>query len=161
MLMNQHTAGNDVCGIVFPLPDKKGEGVVAYNVTGSAVVVGQPVLLTYCQTAGREVSAAAPATMAFAVRVGIALEAIAAAAIGKFQISGLAEALVDDTSTLAAGRFLEVLNTGTYLVDDGATTRAATSVGVLKDAVTAAEGSGSAVLKTVLMLPEGHTIAAS
>ena len=161
MLIHQHVAGIDVVGSIFPIPNLRGEGVILYNATGSAIVKGEVVLMGYDDTSGREASAIVAATMAYGVRTAIAMEAIADGAIGRFQISGLAEALVDDTGTLAAGRFLEVLNTGTYLVDDGTTTRNTTSVGVLKDAVTAAEGGGSAVLKTVMLIPEAHTIAAS
>ena len=155
------TSGDDVAGRMFPIPGKQGTGVYLYNGSGSQISAGQPVMVVYAVTAGQEMKAAAPATSAFVVYTAIALENVADAAMGKFQISGLAEALVDDTSTLAAGRFLEILNAGTYLVDDGGTSRKTTSAAVLKDAVTVGEGSGSAVTKTVMLIGEPHTISAS
>jgi len=156
MLIHQHVAGIDVVGSIFPIPNLRGEGVILYNGTGTAIVVGEPVLIGYGYAAGSEVQAIVAATMAYEVRTAVAMEAIANEAIGRFQISGLAEALVN--GNMSAGEFLEVLNTGTYLVDDGTTARSTTSMAVLKDDIATAEGT---CLKTVLLIPEGHTIAGS
>jgi len=159
MLIHQNVAGKDKCGQIIQLPDKNGEAVTAY--TASALTKGTPVLLTYTQTAGREVTAVAPATMAFVVMVGVAYEAIGAGKIGLIQISGLAECYCDETGSLSAGRCMRAINAGTSLVDDGGTSRSASTWGFLVDAITAAEGGGSAVLKTVLLLPEQKIIDAS
>jgi len=155
------TVGNDIAGVIYSMPNKQGEGIKAYNNVGSALVVGSPYLLSYGYVAGRELMAGTPATMNFPVMVGIALEAVAIGAIGSFQISGYCKALVDDTGNLAAGRMLEVLNSATYLTDDGATTRTTTSAAVLVDAVSAGENDGSPVMKTVYLIGEGHTISGS
>lgn len=159
MLNHQGTAGLDKCGSVVQLPDKQGEAVAAYVV--SAVAQGLPLLLTYTQTEGREVTGIAPATMAFNVRVGVALEAIAAGKIGLVQISGLAECLCDETGALSAGRCMRVIDAATYLTDDGGTSRTASTLGFLVDAITADENSGTEVLKTVMMIGEQAIIDAS
>jgi len=154
-------AGNDIAGVIYSLPIKQGEAIKAYNAVGSALVKGRPYLISYGYATGQEVKASTPATMAFPVMLGFALENTAAGAIGSFQISGYCEALVVGTGNLSAGRMLEAINSATYLTDDGATTRAATSAAVLVDAVTANENSGSPVMKTVYLIGEGHTIAGS
>jgi len=149
------------CGRVFPLPDKKGMAVTAYNATGSTFAVGQPVLLSPAYGANKELSALAPVTATYQCWVGICLESCAKFKIGKFQTIGIAKCLVADTNTLAVGAGLEVLNAGTYLVTDAATVLSTTCAGFLRDAVTAGEGNGSPVLKTVVLNGQQHTIAAS
>ena len=147
---------------VFPLPNKKGMAVTAYNGSGGTFAIGQPVLLSNGSAAGLETTALAPATKAFPVWVGITIEAsVADTKIGKFQITGEVEALVDDTSTLATGAGLEVLNAGVALVTDGGTVVAATTAAYLRDAMTAAENDGSPILKTVVLNGTPHTIAGS
>jgi hypothetical protein len=157
-----HISDKSDVGRVCPLPNKKGTYVTAYNASGGTLAIGQPALLSNAYTAGREVSALAPATKNFPVWVGIVIEAaVAAAAIGKFQITGEVEALVSDTSSLSAGRGLEVLNAGTSLVDDGDTVVLTTTAAFLRDAVTAAENGGTPILKTVVLNGMQHTIAGS
>jgi len=148
-----------LCGREYPIPEKGGMGITLYNATGAATAIGQPVMITYHQTAGREVQASAIATSAFAAKVAIALEVIASGAIGYFQTSGECEVLVADTAGVTAGKFLEVLGDATSFIEDGAV-RTTVSCAVLRDAVASGEGSGSPVLKTAILIGEQHTIAA-
>lgn len=149
-------------GRVSPLPNKKGMFVTAYNASGGSLAVGQPVLLRNAHTAGREVSAYTAATAAFPVWVGVLIDssALASGSIGKFQITGECEALIDDTSSIAAGRAVELINAGVSFIDNGASLTDETAAW-LRDAVTAAEGSGSPVLKTVVLEGRPHHIEAS
>lgn len=150
--------GTEKCGIRYPIPERSGEAITAYNATGSALAKGDVVMLTYSNTSGRELSAATPATSTFPITTAVALAAVSAGSIGKFQITGKASVKCGDgTNAIAAGKFLEVLNGKKYAEEDGAS-RTTVSLGVLVDAVSAGE---SAALKNVILIGEQHTIAAS
>ena len=157
------TADMDKCGQLVALPMKDGFAVTAY--TTAARAKGYPVILIPGYTAGQELVAtiASSGVNAIPCLVGIAVDNVAATSIGLWQITGRAEALVYDTSTLAAGAMLELL-TATSVA--GLTTAASTSLAdhtaaVLVDAVTAAENSGSPVLKTVILNPVPHNCESS
>jgi len=156
-----HSVDTGECGKIFPIPEKKGMGITLYNNSGATTVVGGIYLIQVAQTADAEAQAVAVATTNFRVYTAIALEAVAVAAIGKFQISGLAEVLCDEQSGITAGKWLEVLNGTIVAVEDGAA-RTTVSIGILKDAVTADEGdANNRIIKTVVLTGEPHTIAAS
>ncbi len=126
----------------------------AYNETGGATVIGQVVTKGYSNDYGVEVIA--NATTAFTVKTAVSLGAVAEHALAWWQDEGDAEALVDgDSVDVAAGDFLEVLNGGTAFTKDGAA-RTAVSAAVAVDA-----NAGAAALKTVRLIGEQHTIAAS
>lgn len=139
-------------GIEIQIGDK--QYFSAYNETAGSSVVGRPVTRDYSNDYGTEVIA--PATTNFPVTTAVTLNAVAEHALTWWQKAGDAEAFVDgDSVDVAAGDFLEVLNTGTAFVKDGAA-RTTVSGAVAIDANTAA-----AALKTVRLIPEPHTIAGS
>lgn len=162
-MIHTHTVGCDECGNIFPIPDKKGEGVTVYNASGGALSEGQVVLIGYDEATGQEVTVDTPATSAFPVRTALVMEnGIADEEIGKVQISGVGKARVLDSSALVVGRALEVLNGATVLSDDGGAVRTTTTAAFLQEAVTEDEDSEETyVLKDVVLVPEQHTIAAS
>jgi len=144
-------------GIKFDIPEKQGEGITAYNATGSTIALGDVLVLTYGYASGTEVNASTPATnTALFQYVVVAIEAIAAAAIGRFQMSGYCEAYVEGTTDVAAGDFLEALNTKNEFYKDGAS-RTVNSVARAVDA----QAANSNVLVTVFLLGERVNIAAS
>ena len=162
MLIHQDVSGVDKCGVVVSLPRYSGMAVSAYS--ASARAKGAPVFLVYGYTAGQEVVATTPTTTT-RCEIGFAVDAVAAGKIGLFLVSGKNfPALIDDTSDVALGRCLEVITAGVSLIDAGTSTYAALTVhAILEEAVTAAEGGGSPVLKNV-MVPPSHpykTIAGS
>jgi hypothetical protein len=102
-------------GISFPLPGNRGIGITLY--TAAACTKGAIKMVTYGSTNAAEVVASTPATNTTVLRrVVVALEDIAAGTVGKFQWLGECEAANIYTAT--AGEYLEVLNSGTYLVVD-------------------------------------------
>jgi len=109
----------DVPGRVFTLPGNRGMGITLYS--AGAVTKGQPMMVDFSSTADQEVRAVAPATMASQRLVVIALEAVAAATVGKFQFQG--KCLDCDVETgVAAGDRLQLTNAETALEVDGSTT---------------------------------------
>lgn len=128
--------------------------VSAYNETGSASAKGEVATIAYSNDYGTEVIAAATTT--FPVRTAVGVKAYAQHELGWWQIAGEAEALVEGTTDVAAGDFLEVLNTETAFKKDGAS-RTTVSGAVAIDA----QATNSAVLSTVRLIPEQHTIAGS
>lgn len=142
----------DAAGIEIEIDGKRY--ISGYNVVGSAVSIGQPVTIAYDNTYGTKVIA--NATTTFAVKTAVAVNATASLALDWWQVSGEAEALVDgDSSDVAAGNYLEVLNGGSAFVYDD-TSRTTVSAACAVDANT-----GAAALKTVTLIEEQHTIAGS
>lgn len=126
----------------------------ALNLISNPTVAGQVVTLFYNETNGYCFGDIATTT--FPVRTGVTPAIVGASVAGLVQVSGPCEALVDgDTVDVAVGDFLEVLNTATAFVKDGAA-RTTVSAAVAVDANT-----GVAALKTVMLIPEQHTIAAT
>ncbi len=151
-LITQFTAGLDQCGMLVPIPKYNGMAIAAYS--ASARAKGAPIYLVFGYTSGQQVVATTPVTNTYSI-IGFAIEAIGAAQIGLYVISGInVPCLVDDTSALAAGECLEVINGGTYLIDQGGTTVSPITVhAVLEEAMTEAEGGGSAILKNCMVPP--------
>lgn len=143
-------------GIMFDIPEKQGVGVTAYNATGSAQAAGDVAVLTFGYASGTEVNAGVAATSSVYQYVVVALDAIASGAIGRYQISGYCEAAVEGTTDVAAGNFLEVLNTEESFKKDG-TSRTTNSVARAVDA----QATNSAVVVTVFLFGERVIIAAS
>lgn len=142
-------------GILFDIPDKDGEGITAYNATGSTIAAGDVLVLTYGYASGTEVNASIPATSSVYQQIVVAIEAIASTAIGRFQKSGYCEAYVEGTTDVAAGDFLEVLNGENEFKKDGAA-RTVYSVARAVDA----QALNSNVKVTVFLFGERTQIAA-
>jgi len=132
-----------------------GKQYTAVYLSG-AVTLGDVVSLIYSGTAGQEVKTGTPATTAFPTRTGVILADHAGSALAWVQTGGLAEAGVEGTTDVAAGDFLEVLNTESAFKKDGAA-RSTNSGAVAVDAQTA----DSVVVVTVMLIDEGHQIAAA
>ena len=130
--------------------------ISAYNETGSAIAAaGEVVTIAYGNT--YPTKAIVVATSSVLVRTGVSMAAIAAVhLLGWFQIAGTAEAGVEGTDNVAAGDFLEVLNTELAFKKDGAA-RTAHSAAVAIDV----QEAGSVVVVTVRLIPEQHDIAAA
>jgi len=128
--------------------------VSAYNETGTATVIGEVVIIDYANDYA--VKAIVAATKTFPVTTAISLAIAAAHALDWYQYAGEAEALVDgDTVDVAVGDFLEICNTALAFVKDGsARTTLSAAVAVDANATTSA-------LKTVILIPEQHTMAAA
>jgi hypothetical protein len=151
-LISQLTAGLDKCGVLVPMSQYDGTAITAYSATARAK--GEPVYMVFGYTSGQEVVATDPATATYCI-IGFAVDVVSAGSIGLYLIAGKHfPALVDDTATLSANDSLEVINGGTYLIDQGGTGHTVITVhAVLEEAVTAAEGGGSPVLKNVMVPP--------
>lgn len=121
---------------------------------GSSLAAGQPVVIGYSHTYGK--TAVVAATSAFAVRTAVATKAMSAAGYLWVQTEGTCEALIDGTTDVTAGDFLEVIDAGVAFIKDGAA-RTTVSGAVAVDA----QAANSAVKVTVYLLPEQHTLAAS
>lgn len=135
--------------------EENGKKYVSAYSTG-ARAVGDVVMLTYSNTAGQEVTAADAATSTFPVRTAVAATVNAGTELSWFQVEGIAEASVDGTDDVAAGDFLEVLNTADDFIKDG-TSRTTVSGAIAVDAQT----TDAPVVVTVVLIGEQHTIAAS
>jgi len=146
-------AGADMVGKEVVSSDGEKAFVCAYY-AGSSLAAGQPVTLSY--GGAYPVAIIEAATTAFAVKTGVATKAMTAAGYLWVQVEGLCEALVDGTTDVAAEDYLEVINSGTAFIKDGAA-RTTVSGAVAVDA----QATDSAVKVTVYLIPEQHTIAAS
>uniref|UniRef100_A0A6M3XXE5 Uncharacterized protein n=1 Tax=viral metagenome TaxID=1070528 RepID=A0A6M3XXE5_9ZZZZ len=156
-MFHKDIVGNEACGAKFSIPEKNGEGIVLYS--ASAVVLGVVRILTYSNTANKEYVASAPGTITTrGVRTVVALEALAAAGLSKWQTSGLAEA--DCATGIAAGDYLELGGTDDEFEVDGttgSTTQTDQSAAIAVDA----NASGANAVGTVLLIDEIHEIAAA
>lgn len=142
------------CGVFY---QEEGKTYIsAHNGTGAALVPGKVYVLTYGSVEKREVAVGNPATSTFAVMTGVAVAATPNGEIGWIQVGGICEAYVEGTTDVAAGDFLEVLNGENDFKKDG-TARSTVSAAVAVDA----QATDSAVLVTVNLINEQHTIAAS
>jgi hypothetical protein len=131
--------------------------VSLYNGTGGDLVVGEVVVIAYDDAAGAELCVATAATIAApGVRTAVAAEAVTDDTFGLFYVGGLCQALVNGTTDVDAGDFLEVINGADNFIKDG-TSRAITSAAVAVEAYTDATDA----LKWVVLIPEQHTIAGS
>ena len=101
--------------------------------------------------------AIAVGTLAVYRYIGVALQAITTAGWYWFQIKGECQALVEGTSDVAVGDYLEVLNTEDSFKLDHATVRSVNSVAV----ALAAQKDNSEVLTSVLLLGDRVISAAS
>ncbi|MCP4493200.1 MAG: hypothetical protein GY820_38750 [Gammaproteobacteria bacterium] len=121
---------NSRAGILFNFePD--GLGCTAYNNTGGQLKQGDVAYLTYGGTAGQEYIATYPAAASSpTVYALIALEDIAYQAIGKFAMRGTVDAMVNGTTDVAIGDWLECI------AEDGVFDGTDTNLGFTK-------GSGS------------------
>lgn len=120
----------------------------------AALVIGDVVVVSFSATGPLT---AAAATSSVYQQVGVVCEAAAAAdAWVKIQIAGPAEASVEGTTDVAAGDFLEVLNTENDFKKDGAA-RTVYSVAVAIDA----QASATPTVVSVWLLGDRNLIAAS
>ena len=146
-------------GMIFDV-GVNGVGITLFNDQAGALAIGTVVQVIYDPdgTNGltQGMQAGAPASTAWVTFTAIALESVGVDAIGYFQIAGVCDALVEGTTDVAAGDFLEVLNTEVSFKKDG-TSRTANSAAV----ALAAQAADSAVLTSVLLIGEAHVIAAS
>ena len=140
-------------GIEFNIPPN-GKGISLHNNTGSAVVIGEVVIINYEQVAGEEINAIAAATTTFVVRTAVAMEAIADGDIGYFQVEGLFETLVDGTADVASGNSLELVS-GDIAFTYEVSARSQYGAAVAIDAIT----SATPALKTVFLTGEQHLLA--
>ena len=158
MFSKMNTAGLDVCGVEVPLPQYNGTGLTAY--TASARAKGAPVYFVNGYTVGQELVATTPLTGTL-LKVGWALEPVAAGAIGIFVTAGFqVPILVYAQTALAVGRCLHVITAGTYATDQGSSTIDATAVALVQEALSAAEvivnaaaGTTSVLKKCVILTP--------
>lgn len=128
--------------------------VRAKNTSGGAMTAGRPYMSTF-NSAG-ELCFIVPATRAFSSMVAFPTTAIASGGIGWFAFAGNVDDLVlTNGAGIAAGDFLEVINAGTYLIEDGSS-ESAVSVAVALEA-----GEGSTVAKRVFLIGKPVTIAAA
>jgi hypothetical protein len=120
----------------------------------AGATVGKVYVFDYTQTTGQEVTAITPATETTARRSGIATATTAG--LTWYQVGGLAEAFVEGTTDVAAGDYLEVLNTELDWKKD------ASAIDVTSGAVAIdAQAADSAVLSTVFLINKIHTVAAT
>lgn len=153
--IHSKSADLSVCGIEYET--KEGRGVVLYNGSGSAIAKGQPMMISFGSvanivTGAIDAQAVAPATNTTVLKqVVIAEEAVAAAAYGKFRVTGYVDALV---YTAAQGDALEVLKGGTYLVVDGSTGTNTETVQTVGINVGAANTASAAALRRILLKGE-------
>jgi len=125
--------------------------ISAYNETGTATVVGEVVVIAYAEA--YTTKAVVTAKSAVLARTAVSLAIAADHVLGWYQYAGEAEALVDgDTTDVSAGDFLKIYDTDTAFIQDGAA-RTAHSAAVAIDA-----NASTAALKTVMLIPEQHTI---
>jgi hypothetical protein len=124
--------------------------ISAHAATSTA---GNMVAITYTQTVGQEVAAAALPISTFVIRTAATVATSGSAVIGWYQVGGLAEVSVDGSGTaILVGDFLEVLDATTALIKAG-TSR------VLTAAAKAVDASTSAEIVTVFLINEQHTVA--
>ena len=142
------------CGVIAQEDGKTY--VSAYNGSGAALVVGKVYQLTYGYVEKQEIAIGTPATTTFSTKVGVAIAVTPDGAIGWLQTGGICEAYVEGTTDVAAGDFLEVLNSELNFKKDGS---ARTTVSAAR--AVDAQAANSAVLVTVNMINELHTIAAA
>jgi len=156
-MFHKDIVGNEACGAKFSIPEKNGEGIVLYS--ASAVTLGEVRVLTYDEAANKEYVAGAAATVTSrGNKKVVALEALAAAGLSKWQTSGLAEA--DVATGAAAGDYLEITNTADEFVVDGSTgstIQTDQSSAICVDA----NASGANAVGTVLLIDEPTEVATS
>ena len=136
-----------VCGERIEVLGK--QYIAAY---AAATTVGKVYQLTHVNTSGQEITAATSADLGdIETRVGVAYATNASAAIGWFQVGGLAEAYVDgDTDDVAAGDHLKLAGLDLLLDGtSGSTVKTNQSCAVAVDL-----NAGAAAVKTVMMLDE-------
>lgn len=123
----------------------------------AGATVGVPYVINYgtSATAGQEVIAIAPATLAVYQLIGIATSTTAG--LTWYQIAGLAEAFVDGTTDVTPNDYIEVLNTATAFTLDHATIRSTNSVGAAVDG----ETSSTPAISTIMLTGDRVIVAAS
>ena len=137
-------------GIEFNLPPN-GNGITLYNASGAAITKGDVFLIAYSSTAGQEHQTKAQATSSVVggQRFVTAIEDIAAAKIGYFQVEGtVAECNVLGHASLVIGSRLKGVDAQEYLTFDHATVGTAKACAIALEAHTTV----AAALKKVLLL---------
>jgi hypothetical protein len=126
-----------------------------YNATGAALTAGRPYMTAYGATIPTLLSVAVPATSAYQRYVVFATEATAEAGYGWFAFAGYVYdlVLVNDAGVIV-GDPLEVINAGTYLIEDAA--ESALTVAIALEIAT-----GSTVARDVFLPGLPITIAAA
>jgi len=156
-------------GIVGDKADETGKGVVGarrgsgqnvdvYCYSDGARAKGEFQVLDY--NTGEEATSPAmidPSALAVYQEVGVVLEALTEAGYGWVRVAGICDALVDGTTDVAKGDYLESLAT-ISVVKDHSTVRSVNSVAVALEAQTEA---GSGTLASVEVLPGVSIIAGS
>lgn len=122
----------------------------------AAETVGQVRVISHTGVVTTNPSAIAPATLAVYQYVGVATKTTTAAGWQWYQIKGDVNALVEGTTDVAVGDYLEVLNTELSFKKD-ATARSTNSVAIAQ----AAQATNSAVLTPVYLLGDRVIVAAS
>jgi len=100
---------------------KIGPKVFLAVYTHAALTKGQPYQITYGTTSGQELVSVAPATTTIFHYIGVPWRSESKGVLAWLQIKGPCDALVNGTTDVVAGDYLEVLNGGTYFVKDHAT----------------------------------------
>ena len=140
-MMYIKSTNNARCGIRFPIPQYRGEGITLYNNTGGELIAGDVVTIIYTGTSGQEVQGIKPPAAGIAnvlAEMAVAIETIAAGTIGKFLQSGWSvPTMVEGSSAdVVAGSYLECIS-GIIDFDGTATNTAVTKgTGVTKDTFT-------------------------
>jgi len=132
-------------------------GAEFINLYAASHTKGQIKVVTYDGDEASNPSAVTPATSAVYQKVGVCTKTSATAGYVEYQIKGdCTFALVEGTTDVAKGDFLEVLNGETSLKKD-ATTRSVNSVAIAQ----AAQTADSSVATSVYLIGERVIIAAS
>jgi hypothetical protein len=135
---------------------RDGKTLFKYVYVPASTAEGEVYVLSVSGTEAQSPSAVAVATSAFPVRTCVATEAQTAAGYQWVVIEGECDALVDGTTDVAEGDFLEVLNGADGFIKDG-TSRTTVSAAIAREAQT----TNADTLTKVTLIGEQHTIAAS
>ena len=148
---NVAVGGNDLPGITFNIPPN-GVGIYLYNPV--AIAIGETVTVVFGSTDRQEVASVADGVASNSVFIlsAVALEAVAAEKVGRFQIFGKCQALCEGTTDIAVDDYLEIVTGHNYMTKDGSYSN--DSMAVAKQAYTVAISA----LKTVWLMGCPHFI---
>jgi len=155
MLHNENVRDNTRCGVVFPL-EGGGEGVYLYN-AGSSIAKGSLVGVApeFVSGSFKDMAAIGIITKTYAHRTAVALEVVANATIGLFQLSGPCQMLVLGGSTVAAGSTIKGVASQVYAaLDNAGGAVSKNTIGVMQEAY----ATESAALKNVFLTGELHEV---
>ena len=148
-------AGDDLPGMTFNIPPN-GVGIYLYN-TDVAIAIGEIVTVVFGSTDRQEIAFVDdPPASTDLVISAVALEAVAASKIGRFQLFGECQALVQGGTDVAVDNYLEVKPTTNYLVKDTGGNCTSESIAIAKQAYVDA----TSALKTIWLMACPHLVTA-